>query len=217
MAPSYSQDMGLWTEHVVPRLTDLSLSSDQVSRFRILVCAGLRGRVLEIGFGSGLNLPHLPREVTAVDAVEPNEVAWGRSAARRRAAAVPVRRVGLDGQGLEAADASYDSAVITLSLCTIPDAAAALAEVRRVLRPGGALHFFEHGLAPDPGVVRWQERLDPLQQRLFGGCHLTRDVPALVGGAGLEITELRREYLPGPRAAHPWTYGYLGRAVRPPA
>jgi len=207
--------MGLWTEHVVPRLTDVSLANDQVSRFRIVVCAGLHGRVLEIGFGSGLNLPHYPREVTAVDAVEPSDVGWGRSEARRRSAGVPVQRIGLDGERLGAADASYDAALATFTLCTIPDVAGALTEVRRVVRPGGAFHFLEHGLAPDPGVVRWQQRLDPLQQRLVGGCHLARDVPALVRAAGLEITELRREYLLGPRVSRPWTYGYVGRAVRP--
>ena len=171
--------------------------------------------MLEIGFGSGLNLPHYPPEVTAVDAVEPSEVAWARSAARRRV-----------GRGARAADRAGRRAARgagrvvrrgsgTFTLCTIPDVAAALAEVRRVLRPGGAFHFLEHGLAPDPGVVRWQQRLDPLQQRLVGGCHLARDVPALIRAAGLEITELRQEYLPGPRVSRPWTYGYLGRAVRP--
>lgn len=209
--------MGLWTEHVVPRLTDVSLSSAEVNRYRVEVCAGLKGRVLEIGFGSGLNLPHLPPGVTAVDVVEPNEVAWVRSAQRRRATEIPVQRIGLDGQRVDAEDATYDAAVATFVLCTIPDVTAALAEVRRVLRPGGTFHFLEHGVAPDPGVVRWQHRLDGLQQRLVGGCHLTRDVPALVTGAGLEITDLRQEYLPGPRVIRPWSYGYLGRASRPPA
>jgi SAM-dependent methyltransferase len=209
--------MGLWTEHVVPRLTDASLSSAEVNRYRVEACAGLKGRVLEIGFGSGLNLPHLPPGVTAVDVVEPNEVAWVRSAQRRRATEIPVQRIGLDGQRIDADDATYDAAVATFVLCTIPDATAALAEVRRVLRPGGTFHFLEHGVAPDPGVVRWQHRLDGLQQRLVGGCHLTRDVPALVAASGLEITDLRREYLPGPRVIRPWSYGYLGRATRPPA
>ena len=205
---------GLWTTQVVPRLTDLSLGTDAVGRLRARVCAGLRGHVLEVGFGSGLNLPHQPPEVTAVDAVEPSEVAWARSAERRRTVAVPVHRVGLDGQRIEAADATYDAALATFTLCTIPDVATALAEVRRVLRPGAALHFLEHGLAPDPSVVRWQHRLDPLQQRLVGGCHLDRDVPGLLGAAGLEVTALRSEYLPGPRVGRPWTYVFLGTAVR---
>jgi SAM-dependent methyltransferase len=128
---------------------------------------------------------------------------------------VPVERTGLDGQRIEAGDASYDAALSTFTLCTIPDVAAALAEVHRVLRPGGLFHFLEHGLAPDAGVVAWQHRLEPLQRRVFAGCHLTRDVPALVVDAGLEITLLEQRYLPGPRIGRPWTYGYLGRAVRP--
>ncbi|GAB3788845.1 class I SAM-dependent methyltransferase [Nocardioides ungokensis] len=205
---------GIWTAQVVPRLTDLSLGTDEVGRLRDRACAGLRGRVLEIGFGSGLNLPHQPQEVTAVDAVEPSEVAWARSADRRSAVEVPVRRVGLDGQRLEAPDATYDAALATFTLCTIPDVGAALAEVRRVLRPGAALHFLEHGLAPDPGVARWQHRLDPLQQRLVGGCHLARDVPALLGAAGLEVTGLSQEYVPGPRIGRPWTHVFIGSAVR---
>ncbi|MFC4785065.1 class I SAM-dependent methyltransferase [Nocardioides sp. MAHUQ-72] len=207
--------MGLWSTQVVPRLTDLSLSNDEIGRFRDVACTGLHGRVLEIGFGSGLNLTHLPPEVSSLDAVEPSEVGWARSAARRRSATVPIRRVGLDGQRLEAPDASYDAALATFTLCTIPDVAAALAEVRRVLRPGGTFHFLEHGLAPDPRVVRWQHRLEPTQRRLVGGCHLTRDVPALLEAAGLEVVELRQEYLPGPAVSRPWTYGFLGTARRP--
>ncbi len=207
--------MGMWSEQVVPRLTDLSLSVDQVSRLRVETCAGLHGRVLELGFGSGLNLPWLPPGVTALDAVDPSGVGWSRSARRRAASPVPVARLGLDGQRLAAGDASYAGVLATFTLCTIPDAAAALAEVHRVLRPGGSFHFLEHGLAPDAGVVRWQQRLEPLQRRLVGGCHLTRDVPALVRGAGMELVELRAEYLPGPRVGHPWAYAYLGRAVRP--
>ena len=206
--------MGLWTEHVVPRLTDLSLSTGQVSELRAEACAGLHGRVLELGFGSGLNLPWLPPEVSALDAVDPSGAGWSHSARRRDDCAVPVARVGLDGQVLAAADASYDAALTTFTLCTIPDPAAALTEVRRVLRPGAALHFLEHGLAPDPGVVRWQQRLEPVQRRLFGGCHLTRDVRALVEGAGLDLVSLDTAYLPGPQVGHPWTYAYLGRAVR---
>ena len=103
---------------------------------------------------------------------------------------------------------------MTFSLCSIPDPALALSEVRRVLRPGASLHFLEHGLAPDAGVARWQRRLDPVQRRLFGGCHLSRDIPGLVEGAGLEVAELRAEYQPGPRVMRPWVHGYLGRAVR---
>ncbi len=205
--------MGLWEERVVPRLVDRSLRTPEIGQLRTAVCAGLRGEVLEIGFGSGLNARFYPREVTSVDAVEPSDLAWRLSDARRREGRVPVNRVGLDGQRLAAEDASYDAVLSTFTLCTIPDVAGALAEVRRVLRPGGSLHFVEHGLAPEPGVVTWQRRLDPVQRRLAGGCHLSRDIPALVRGAGLRIVELRAEYLPGPRVSRPWTYGYLGRAT----
>lgn len=205
--------MGLWEQRVLPRLVDWSLRAPEIGELRAAACAGLRGEVLEVGFGSGLNTTHYPAGVSAVSAVEPSDLAWRLSGGRRAASAVPVRRVGLDGQRLAAEDASYDAVLSTFTLCTIPDVAQALAEVRRVLRPGGSLHFVEHGVAPDPGIVAWQRRLDPVQRRLAGGCHLARDIPALVRGAGLSIVELRAEYLPGPRVSRPWTFGYLGRAT----
>jgi ubiquinone/menaquinone biosynthesis C-methylase UbiE len=206
--------MGVWTDRVVPRLTDVALGQEEIGELRSVVCLGLHGRVLEVGFGSGLNLPHYPREVVSVSAVEPSDVGWSLSR-RRRARGPAVRRIGLDGQRLEADDASYDAVLSTFTLCTIPDATAALDEVRRVLRPGGTFHFLEHGLAPDAPVAAWQHRLEPLQRRLFAGCHLTRDVAALVADAGLEVTLLEQRYLPGPGISRPWAYGYLGRAVRP--
>ena len=204
--------MGVWTDRVLPHLIDLVLRSDEINELRAEACAGLHGRVLEIGFGSGLNLAFLPPEVTAVRAVEPSDTAWALSERRRSGSRVVVERSGLDGQRLAEPDASADSALVTFSLCTIPDPGLALAEVRRVLRPGGRLHLLEHGLAPDDPVARWQRRLDPLQQRLFGGCHLTRDVPAMLADAGFTDVEVRSQYLPGPRVGRPWSYGYLGRA-----
>ncbi|WP_182524310.1 class I SAM-dependent methyltransferase [Nocardioides dongkuii] len=202
--------MAWWTEHVVPRLVDASLSQAPVGELRREVCAGLHGRVVEVGFGSGLNLPHLPAEVTAVDAVEPSELAWSRSADRRARADVPVGRAGLDGQDLAAADATYDAALCTFSLCTIPDPGRALAELRRVLVPGGRLHFVEHGIAPDARVRVWQRRLNPVQAALAGGCHLVRDPAAMVRDAGFVVTDVEHGYLaPGP--AKPW--GYLSRGL----
>src|SRR5947207_2197277 len=147
--------MGFWTDRVVPRITDRALSTAEVMEMRTLVCAGLRGRVLEIGFGSGLNTGAYPAEVDRVDAVEPSDLGWALSAVRRAGSRVPVERVGLDGQRLAAEDGQYDAVLSTFTLCTIPDVDRALAEVARVLRPGGALHFLEHGLAPDGGVERW--------------------------------------------------------------
>jgi SAM-dependent methyltransferase len=206
--------MGWWAEHVVPRMADKACGTAEIAEFRAHVCAGLEGRVLEIGFGSGHNLEHLPEQVESVSAVEPSDIGWALSEKRRRAARVPVERTGLDGQALAEPDASFDAALVTFSLCTIPDPALALEEVRRVLRPGGRLHFLEHGLAPDARVAAWQHRLDPLQRRLAGGCHLSRDIPALVRGSGLEIDAVESSYLPGPRVSRPWGYGYLGTATR---
>jgi ubiquinone/menaquinone biosynthesis C-methylase UbiE len=173
-------------------------------KLRGLTCTGLAGRVLEIGFGSGLNIEKYPAAVASVDAVEPSDVGWRLSAARRAAATVPIHRVGLDGQHLDAADASYDAVLCTFSLCTIPDPDLARAEVRRVLVPGGSLHVLEHGRSPDPGVARWQHRLEPAQRRVFAGCHLTRDVPAMVAAAGLQVVDLEQRYLPSPRLGRPW-------------
>jgi SAM-dependent methyltransferase len=206
---------GLWSDQVVPRLADRALATEDVMRLRERAVEGLGGRVLEIGFGSGLNVPLYPAAVTRVDAVEPSDVGWALSGRRRAAAAVPVDRVGLDGQRLAAEDATYDAVLSTFTLCTIPDAAAALAEVRRVLRPGGALHFLEHGLAPEPAIARWQRRLDPVQRRLAAGCHLSRDVPALLTGAGLVVDGVAAAYLPGPRASRPWGHVLRGLARRP--
>jgi SAM-dependent methyltransferase len=128
--------------------------------------------------------------VTQVAAVEPSDLGWKLAGSRLKASSVPVQRSGLDGQSLPLADDSYDAALSTWTLCTIPDAAAALREVRRVLKPGGTLHFLEHGLAPDERVRRWQRRLDPLEQRIFGGCHFTRPIVDLLTAAGFTITDL---------------------------
>ncbi len=204
---------GWWTERVVPRLVDAGLSGAPVDELRARACAGLHGRVLEIGFGSGLNLPHLPAGVTALDAVEPADLAWERSAARRAAAPVPVERTGLDGERLAAPDATYDAVLCTFTLCTVPDASRALAEVRRVLRPGGSLHLLEHGAAPQPRVRAWQRRLEPVQRRAFGGCHLTRDVLDLVASSGFEPVAVDQSYVVGGPAS-PWSFVTLARASR---
>ena len=182
--------MGLYGDHVLPRIINTLCGMKTVEPLRRRVCDGLEGDVVKIGFGSGLNVPFYPATVTRVAAVEPADVGWKLADKRLRATSVPVQRSGLDGQSLPFDDNSYDAALSTWTLCTIPDVAGALAEVRRVLKPGGTLHFVEHGLAPDENVRRWQRRLDPLQQRLFGGCHLTRPVVDLLTTAGFTITEL---------------------------
>lgn len=197
---------------MVPRVNDASLRGRALGESRAQACAGLTGRVLELGFGGGLNLAHLPASVTGVGAVEPSDTGWRLSERRRARSAVPVERIGLDGQAVAAEDASYDSALCTFTLCTIPDPLRALAEVRRVVRSGGTLHFLEHGLSTDQGVARWQHRLDPWQQRLAGGCHLTRDPGALAEQAGLTLESLRTGSLPGFSGPRALTFGYLGTA-----
>jgi ubiquinone/menaquinone biosynthesis C-methylase UbiE len=182
--------MGLYREQVLPRIVNAACGLKAVEPLRSRVCEGLEGDVVELGFGSGLNVPFYPATVTRVSAVEPADVGWKLADKRLRGTSVPVERAGLDGQSLPFADNSYDAALSTWTLCTIPDVAAALAEVRRVLKPGGTLHFLEHGLAPDESVRRWQHRLEPLQKRMFGGCHLTRPIAGLLTSAGFEITEL---------------------------
>ena len=182
--------MGLYNEHVLPRMINVGCGLKSAEPLRRRVCAGLEGNVLELGFGSGHNVPFYPAAVTQIDAVEPSDVGWKLAGKRLQQTRVPVKRSGLDGQSLPFPDASHDTAVSTWTLCTIPDVAAALREVRRVLKPGGTLHFVEHGLAPDESVQRWQRRLEPVQKRVFGGCHLTRQVVELLTDAGFTITEV---------------------------
>jgi ubiquinone/menaquinone biosynthesis C-methylase UbiE len=189
--------MGLYGEHVLPRIINAACGGKVVAPLRQRVCAGLAGDVLEIGFGSGLNVPFYPAAVQRVDAVEPSDVAWRLAGDRLAASPVAVHRSGLDGQSLPFEDDRFDAAISTWTLCTIPDVATALAEVRRVLKPGGELHFVEHGLAPDASVRRWQHRFEPIQKRLVGGCHLTRQIPELLAAAGFTITELDTFYEEG--------------------
>ena len=215
MGPAEVRNVGVWGDRLLPRVLDSMGSAPEITRLRAEVCTGLHGTVLELGFGSGLNVPHYPAAITEVLAVEPSDAGWALSERRRAGSAVPVRRSGLDGQRLTEADDSVDCVLSTLTLCTIPDVARALQEVRRVLPPGGTLHVLEHGLAPDPGVETWQHRLEPLQRRVFGGCHLTRDVPALLVDAGFRLDESDAHYLEAPRMMRPWGFGYLIRASVP--
>lgn len=204
--------MGFWSEQVVPRVANRTLDTGEVREMRARVCAGLHGELVEVGFGSGLNVPHYPGEVQRVYAVDPSEVA-GRLARRRvEQSPIPIQRAGLDGQRLDLPSAHVDTALTTFSLCTIPDAAAALAELLRVLKPGGLFHFLEHGRSPDARVARWQDRLQPANGRLAGGCRLTRDVPKLISHAGFVVDELCAYYAHGPK---PFAYIFEGLARKP--
>ena len=182
--------MGIYAEQVLPRMINVACGMRSSNPLRSRVCEGLHGQVVEIGFGSGHNVPFYPAAVTGVAAIEPADLGWKLAGKRLAASTVAVERSGLDGQALPLPDDSCDTALSTWTLCTIPDAVAALGEVRRVLKPGGTLHFVEHGLAPDENVQRWQHRLEPMQKRLFGGCHLTRSIADLLSDAGFEITEV---------------------------
>jgi SAM-dependent methyltransferase len=207
--------MGVYNDQVLPRVTNVLLGSKEFgTRIRARASAGLRGDVIELGFGSGLNLPYYPSEVTGVWIVEPSAVALKLARARIATAGIPVHPGALDGARLDFPDDRFDAALSTMTLCTIPDVEHALAELRRVLKPGAQLHFAEHGLAPDEKVARTQHRFDPWQQRLAGGCHLDRDMRALIAGAGFEIAELDTRFIKGPKA---WSYMYIGRAQNPPA
>jgi SAM-dependent methyltransferase len=182
--------MGFYATEILPRIVNVACGAKTAAPLRRRVCAGLAGDVVEIGFGTGHNVPFYPASVTRVDAVEPADLGWRLAAGRLSAASVPVQRCGLDGQSLPLPDDSYDAALSTWTLCTIPDPVVALREVHRVLKPGATLHFLEHGLAPDESVRRWQRRIEPLNKRVFGGCHLTRPIADLLGRAGFTITEL---------------------------
>jgi ubiquinone/menaquinone biosynthesis C-methylase UbiE len=203
--------MGLYSDQVLPRIVDLTMRGSEVEKARARVAAGLDGEVLEIGFGSGRNIPYYPARLKRLWAVDPAAV--GRKLAEKRAAAsaVPIEYIGLDAQTLPAGDASADHVLSTWTLCTIPDPMAALAEIIRVLRPGGAFHFVEHGRSPDAKVARRQDRLTPLQRRVAGGCHLNRPIDVLVTASGLEVTRLETYYMKGPRAMQ---YTFEGIAVK---
>jgi len=200
-----------YREQVVPRLVALTCGASALSGLRARTAAGLAGQVVEIGFGSGFNMPHYADGVDRVLAVEPSATAFRLAGRRIVASPIPVEQVGLDGQALPLEDASCDGALCTFALCTIAEPEAALAEVWRVLRPGGRLHFLEHGLAPDPKVAAFQHRVEPLQRRLADGCHLTRDPLALARSAGFEIDEVEQKYGAGPKA---WAYLTRASTVR---
>ncbi len=203
--------MGFYSDRILPRLVERTLSAGQFKKLRRTFLYGLRGTVLEIGFGSGLNLPFYPERVERILACDPARL--GREMAKDRLAAmkIPVEFVGLDGQDLPLDDASVDHVVSTWTLCTIPDVDKALAEIKRVLRSGGSLHFLEHGRATDEKLARWQARLNPIHKRLAGGCHLNRPIDELIDASGLDTKRLENFFIKGPSVGG---FMYGGVAVK---
>ena len=201
--------MGFYRRHIVPCLTHLAMSQKQLLPFRRHIVGAAEGRVLEIGVGSGLNFPLYGAAADSVIGLEPSAELLRMARARARHAAVPVTLLDASAEAIPLDAGSIDTVVTTWTLCTIPNASRALAEMRRVLKPSGALLFVEHGRAPEAGVARWQDRLDPLWSRLTGGCHLNRKMDDLLADSGFRIEALQNPRLPGPRTH---TYLYEGRA-----
>ena len=189
--------MGIYGNRILPHIVDKACGMKVTHPLRERVCAELFGEVLEIGFGSGNNVAFYPATITRLTAIEPSDTAWHIAAKRVSASAVPIERGDLDAQRLPFPDATFDSALSTWTLCTIPDPIAALDEIRRVLKPSGKLHFVEHGLAPDAKVQRWQHRMNGVQQRMFGGCNLNRPIVKLIEQAGFQVTDVDEFYEKG--------------------
>jgi ubiquinone/menaquinone biosynthesis C-methylase UbiE len=201
--------MSFYHRHVVPRLVHLAMRQNQHDPFRQRIVGAAEGRVLEIGVGSGLNFPFYGATVTSVIGLEPSPALLRMARSRASSAKAPITLLDASAEAIPLESGSIDTVVTTWTLCTIPNAPLALAEIRRVLRPGGALRFVEHGRAPEPGVARWQDRLDPLWRRIAGGCHLNRKIDALILDNGFRLEALENARLPGPRTH---TYLYEGSA-----
>lgn len=200
--------VGFYEDQVVPRFIDVVMRRRELTPIRARVAAPLDGDVLEVGFGSGLNVPHYPHAITKVRAVDPATVGRKLAAKRVASSSVPVEYVDLDGQALSLESASVDHVLTTWTLCSIPDVNHALTEVRRVLRSGGSFHFVEHGRSPNRKIAGWQDRLTPIQRRIAGGCHLNRPIDQLVINSGLQLTRLENYYARGPRS-----FGYMFEGV----
>jgi ubiquinone/menaquinone biosynthesis C-methylase UbiE len=202
--------MGFYRNQILPRLTHLAMSTKEATRQRHQALAGVAGDVLELGIGSGLNLPHYGPGVRRVVGVEPSVTAARMAEERIQKAGFPVEIVAGEAESLAVEEGRFDAVVSTFTLCTIPDVAGALATARRALKPGGRFFFLEHGLSGEPRVQKWQRRLEPLQKLVGGGCHLTRDPRALIESAGFAISGLETFYARGPE---PFSFLYRGVGI----
>lgn len=202
--------MALYRDFIFPQLLHVSMKNAQVTRHRARVVPAARGRVLEIGIGSGLNIPHYGSAVSSVDGIDPSPRLLAMAANAVAGRHFPVTLHAGSAEALPFDDATFDTVVSTWTLCSITDWAAALADIRRVLKSDGSLVFIEHGRAPEASVARWQDRLTPLWRRCAGGCHLSRDIAAMVRGSGFRLENLETGYLiRGPRVL---TWHYEGVA-----
>ncbi len=203
--------MGFYNRHIMPNLINGLCGMSEITDQRRKLVPQAEGVVVEVGIGSGHNLPHYDAgKVAKVIGIDPDEHMWKAGRKRVRLSSVPVERVGLSGEQIPLDRHTADTVLVTYSLCTIPDAAAALQEMRRVVKPGGRLLFLEHGAAPEASVRKWQARIDPLWKRIAGGCHSGRPIPNLLEQAGWKIEEMSEGYISGPK---PLAYNYLGSAV----
>lgn len=206
--------MSFYQDRILPHLTDLACSAKPTEKQRQKIVPLAQGEVLEIGFGSGLNLPFYDRrKVHKIWGLEPSEGMRRKARARVRASKLEVEFIDLPGENIPLEANSVDTVLVTYSLCTIADALAALDGMRRVLKPGGSLLYCEHGIAPDEGVRRWQRRLNPVWSRMSGGCNMDRDIPNLLKKGGFDITADQRMYIPGVKVL---CYNYWGTATPVP-
>lgn len=202
--------MGIYNRHILPRCLDMACGVKPIQRQREKIIPYAQGLVLEIGIGSGQNLPHYnPNKVSKIIGVDPDDHIWKRSESRRNNCAIEIERIGLSGEDIPLESDLADTVVVTYSLCTIPDPVKALREMSRILKPGGKILFSEHGMAPDANVKIWQSRIDPIWKKIAGGCHTGRDIPSLFKEAGLALLTLEEMYIPGPKIL---SYNYWGRA-----
>lgn len=200
--------MGIYSKHILPLCLDKACGIGPITKQRAKVVPLAEGVVLEIGIGSGQNLPHYnPAKVSKIIGVDPDEHIWKRSAARRAACPILVERIGLSGEDIPLESNTVDSVVVTYSLCTIPDPVKALLEMKRIVKPGGKILFSEHGKVPDNKVHKWQNRIDPIWKKIAGGCHTGRDIPSLFRQADLSFESLDEMYIPGPKVLG---YNYWG-------
>jgi ubiquinone/menaquinone biosynthesis C-methylase UbiE len=205
--------MGFYDRHILPRLLNGAMSAKPIRYQRKKVVPRAEGRVLEIGFGAGHNLPYYDAsKVSHIWALEPSKEMRERAAERLQANTIPLEFLDLPGEKIPLEDNTADTILVTYTLCTIPDVMTALAGMRRVLKPTGRMIFCEHGEAPDANVQKWQRRITPVWKTIGGGCHVGRQIPRMIQDAGFAVQDMETMYLPGtPRFAG---FNYWGSATK---